>query len=252
MGDPVRRCSSPSSFRISVPEAALLPRTLRPMPASKASTISGGNPPGKVWKAVSVTRPVISQWPVAVSLPALFSAILPQAPSGRGWRAPSKVGVRFPRPRAVRFGMCTRREARTCPRVSLPVSPKAAASGASPTPRPSHTTTMARRNGPEIPARGGTGSGPAEPGKAHGMGLVDAGAPRRGLLVAEPGPLALRVLHGLFDDITPRRVGRQRPAHDVAGLPVADRAQRARLVRVAGEQRARLVDEAFVHHAVGS
>ena len=78
MGLPVRRCSAPSSSMIAVPLAARLPRTpATPMASVQGPTISGGKPRGKSASGSSRTTPIISQWPVIVSLPFERSAIFP-------------------------------------------------------------------------------------------------------------------------------------------------------------------------------
>jgi len=45
---PVATCSAPSSSMMAVPEAVLLPSSLRPDAASRADVIAGGNPLGNV------------------------------------------------------------------------------------------------------------------------------------------------------------------------------------------------------------
>ena len=67
---------------ISVPDAAMLPSTGRPMARSNGSTISGGNPFGYSGNGWSRTIPAISQWPVVVSLPAERSVSRPCAVPG--------------------------------------------------------------------------------------------------------------------------------------------------------------------------
>ena len=99
-----------------------------------------------------------------------------------------------------------------------PASPKAAASGASPTPSPSHTITMARRNGPRHQP------GPRTRQRSTRASRRSASANQRTSgLVAEPGHLPLRVPHRLRDDITPGLGDRHAsPRTTASGLPVAD------------------------------
>ena len=54
---------------ISVPEAALLPSTPRPVRCANSSIISNGKPCGYVGIGSGVTMPMSSQWPVVVSFP---------------------------------------------------------------------------------------------------------------------------------------------------------------------------------------
>src|ERR671915_105200 len=54
---------------ISVPDAALLPSTPRPVRWANSSIRSPGKPCGYVGIATGVTMPMSSQWPVVVSLP---------------------------------------------------------------------------------------------------------------------------------------------------------------------------------------
>ena len=77
IGSPVRRCSSPSSAMISVPDAGTLPRIRRPIASSNGPTISGGNPSGYNGNGSSSRMPIISQCPVVVSFPAERSVARP-------------------------------------------------------------------------------------------------------------------------------------------------------------------------------
>src|SRR5215510_6895030 len=122
--------------------------------------------------------------------------------------------------------MVTVREASTWPSVSAPWSPNSAASGASPTPSPSHTTTMARVNGPNVSTN---------PGRCRREGHVSVREPIDLGLVAEPGHLALRVAHGVPDHITPRLLEIQAAERHRDRLLVADRLQRTQVRRVARE-----------------
>src|SRR3954469_1939637 len=135
-------CSSPSSSRITVPEAALLPSVLRPMRRSYSAMTSAGKPFGYVRNGSSTMRPIISQWPVVVSLPAVSSAIRPNAP--RGDSVDAGCGSVCSNPMRARLGRVGCCESRTWPRGFEPSSPKSRASGSSPTPRESQTMTMAR------------------------------------------------------------------------------------------------------------
>ena len=72
---PFSTSSCPSSSSISVPLALLLPIILRPVSRSSSEISSGGKPVSvKVLKGVVMCRPIISQWPVMVSLPLLASS----------------------------------------------------------------------------------------------------------------------------------------------------------------------------------
>ena len=62
MGFPVRWCSSPSSWMITVPLAAVFPRTPgTPVSRTNRSRISGGKPCGKSASGSERTTPIISQ-----------------------------------------------------------------------------------------------------------------------------------------------------------------------------------------------
>src|SRR6266508_489974 len=141
MGRPVRRCSSPSCSMISVPDAAVLPSTKRPIASSNGWMTSGGKPFGYKGNGRSRTMPHISQWPVVVSLPAERSVSRPWPVPGPAVGTMPSIRVSRPRPRRSRFGAWIPPTAREqLPSVSEPSSPEAAASGASPTPNESHTS----------------------------------------------------------------------------------------------------------------
>jgi hypothetical protein len=147
MGLPVRWCSSPSSWMMTVPLAARLPRTPgTPMARAQGSTISGGKPRGKSARGSARTRPIISQWPVVLSLPWERSAILPKKARGCGSGGTPATAVRWPSPMRPRFGSDRPPTARlVLPMVSDPWSPYSAASGISPTPALSATRMTKRR-----------------------------------------------------------------------------------------------------------
>ncbi len=125
MGLPVRWCSSPSSRMISVPLAARFARIPgTPVAATKASTISGGKPRGKVASPSCSTIPIISQWPVMVSLPCERSAIRPWKATGAGSGGTPRIPVSRPSPMRPRTGRASPPTARlVLPMVSEPSSP---------------------------------------------------------------------------------------------------------------------------------
>ena len=124
MRAPVRRCSSPSSWMISVPDAAQLPSTPRPVFSRNGARISSGKPSGKVRKGVSSRSPASSQWPVAVSLPADSSVSLPNAPRACFAGATPSSGRMLPSPSSARVGQSAPPAARAMwPRVLDPASP---------------------------------------------------------------------------------------------------------------------------------
>src|SRR5207253_1937219 len=146
MGSPVRRCSSPSSSRITVPLAVLFPRYPgAPERRNHASIRAGGNPRGKVVKPFCSRTPIISQCPVVVSLPWDCSDMRPNAARGESVGGQPAMAVMFPRPHDWRFG--TRRPPTLraqFPSVFAPASPYAFASGSSPAPHESITMAMKR------------------------------------------------------------------------------------------------------------
>jgi len=60
MSAPVRMCSGPSSSMIAVPDAALFPRTPRPVRRENSAMISDEKPSGNTGKGRSSTMPIIS------------------------------------------------------------------------------------------------------------------------------------------------------------------------------------------------
>src|SRR5207253_10202247 len=146
MGSPVRRCSSPSSSRITVPLAVLFPRYPgAPERRNHASIRAGGNPRGKVVKPFCSRTPIISQCPVVVSLPWDCSDMRPNAARGESVGGQPAMAVMFPRPHDWRFG--TRRPPTLraqFPSVFAPASPYAFASGSSPAPHESITMATKR------------------------------------------------------------------------------------------------------------
>ena len=142
---PVRWCSSPSSWMISVPDAGLLPITPRPVWFMNGSITSSGNPCGYVGNAVGVTTPIISQCPVVVSLPFERSTSLPATAGAPGCGGQPSSGITFPSPSASRLGRSSPPTAlAVLPRVFEPSSPYSPASGNSPAPTASSTMTHAR------------------------------------------------------------------------------------------------------------
>ena len=130
---------------ISVPEAGRFPSTVRPISRSNAPMRSEGKPSGYKGNGSSRRIPIISQCPVVVSLPADRSVARPCAEPGAAVASTPRIVVRSPSPSEARFG------ARIPPTtsavfasVSEPSSPYATASGASPTPHESQTTTSTR------------------------------------------------------------------------------------------------------------
>ncbi len=95
--------------------------------------------------------------------------------------------------------------------------------------------------------------GLVQPGQdrlASGLGVREPA--HVGLLVSEPGELALGETHGVGHDRLLRGGLRQSAAHDRDRLAVADGLERARLGRqAASEQASRLVDQAARQHGAG-
>src|SRR5581483_261571 len=130
---------------ISVPDAGRLPSTGRPIRSTNGSMTSGGNPRGERGNGRSRTIPDISQCPVVVSLPADRSVRRPWAVPSAARAGTPATSVSMPSPSAPRFGARIPPTARAqLPSVLEPSSPYAAASGASPTPNESHTSTSTR------------------------------------------------------------------------------------------------------------
>ena len=152
MGRPVRRCSSPSSSMIWVPEAAPVAQDRAADRAPRtARSPRAGSRPGRAGTGSRSTMPIISQCPVVVSLPAERSAHACRGRSRRRPRGttPSTV-VSSPRPSASRLRRVRGRPRprRRGPACRSPRRRTPAASGASPTPNESHTMTtphVARR-----------------------------------------------------------------------------------------------------------
>src|SRR6202453_2678912 len=144
MGKPVRTCSSPSSFRISVPDAGLFPSVRRPIWFSNSAINAFGNPPGYTGNAWSSQIPAISQCPVVVSFPGERVAPLPYDPKASAAGVKYSNGLIFARPSRTRFGIFSGRDRAICPSVSRPTSPYSAASGSSPIPTLSKTIQMIR------------------------------------------------------------------------------------------------------------
>ena len=137
---------------ISVPDAATFPITGRPVAFEKASITSAGKPSGYVGNGRSVTMPIISQWPVVVSMPRLRSRRRPYTDGAARRGGQPRSGMMFPRPRACIVGTSRPPTASaTCSSVEEPAVPKSAASGRSPAPTASSTITHAR--GTRVPYR---------------------------------------------------------------------------------------------------
>ncbi len=144
---PVRRCSAPSSSRITVPDAALLPSTPRPVRRENSASSSAG-------KAAADRSRTASAAPARTAPSGRSCCPSPDSPAPR-CRAPPSAPAPAPRrgsahsdpARVARgSGSVSPPTARaTLPRVSLPASPYAAVSGAGPHPRPSSTMMAARR-----------------------------------------------------------------------------------------------------------
>ena len=83
---------------ITVPLAGWLPSHPRPVSRVNASMTSGGKPSGYVGNACVSTIPIISQWPVVVSLPALASAFLPHEARGASTGGTPRTSVMLPSP----------------------------------------------------------------------------------------------------------------------------------------------------------
>src|SRR6185437_3541845 len=161
---------------ISVPDAATFPITGLPVAFENAAITSSGKPSGYVGNGRSVTMPIISQWPVVVSMPRLRSRRRPYADGASRRGGQPRSGMMFPRPRACIAGTSRPPTASaTWAIVDEPAVPKSAASGRSPAPTASSTITHAR--GTRVPYR------PPRAGRAHPKngGLTPPGALRPGV-----------------------------------------------------------------------
>ena len=127
-----------------VPEYGLLHSTLRPTAFENSSSISCGNPFGKVGIGFLEINPAISQCPVVVSLPADCSVILANTPSGAAYGVFAVTPSILNNPSFSIFGMENSGLFATVPRVLLPSSPYFAASGISPIPKLSRTIKNTR------------------------------------------------------------------------------------------------------------
>ncbi len=137
---------------ISVPDAATLPITGRPVAVENASITSAEKPCGYVGNGRSVTMPIISQWPVVVSIPRLRSRRRPYTDGASRRGGQPRSGMMLPRPRACIAGTSRPPTASaTWAIVDEPAVPKSAASGRSPAPTASSTITHAR--GTRVPYR---------------------------------------------------------------------------------------------------
>ena len=81
---------------ISVPDAALLPITPRPVRCVNASITSSGKPCGYVGIGSGVTIPISSQWPVVVSLPFERSSRRPATAGAPGCGGQPSSGLDVP------------------------------------------------------------------------------------------------------------------------------------------------------------
>ena len=131
---------------ISVPDAGLLPSTPRPVRFMNGSITSSGKPCGYVGNAVGVTTPIISQWPVVVSLPFERSSSRPGDRGRAGLRRAALERHRRSRARAPRdwAGRGLRPRGRRCRGCSSLRPRTPPASGNSPAPTASSTITHAR------------------------------------------------------------------------------------------------------------
>src|SRR6266568_2176460 len=177
IGFPVRWCSSPSSWMITVPLAARFARMPgTPVSRTKGSTTSGGKPRGKSASPSFRTIPIISQWPVIVSLPFDRSAIRPCQPTGYGSGGTPEIAVRCPRPIRPITGRVRPPTARlVLPMVSEPTSPYSAASGRAPQPALSATRMRNRLRSMPSPLSGGTSRR-----RSRRRRTPRSGSPRRG------------------------------------------------------------------------
>ena len=132
MGFPVRWCSSPSSWMISVPLAARFAR----MPGHAGLLHEGLDDlrreavAGRRASPSLSTIPIISQWPVMVSFPCERSAIRPWNAAGNGSGGTPATAVTWPSPIRPSTGSESPPTARlVLPIVSEPTSPYSRASG---------------------------------------------------------------------------------------------------------------------------
>ena len=139
----------------SVPEYGRLQSVFLPVAFSNACITSGGKPCGYVGSGLGESRPASSQWPMVVSFPFDDSVRRANEPCGSAAAGRQETPSMLNRPSFRRFGTAQQALAQTEASVSLPASPKSAASGASPTPRLSRTIKKMRLTGcMEIPPCG--------------------------------------------------------------------------------------------------
>ena len=86
------------------PDAGLLPSTPRAVRCMNGSITSCGKPCGYVGSACGVTMPIISQWPIVVSLPFDRSSSRPATAGAPACGGQPSSGSTLPRPSASRFG----------------------------------------------------------------------------------------------------------------------------------------------------
>jgi len=145
MGLPDARCSLPSASMISVPEAGCPPRGAHRVLSSKASRIVWGSPWGKVGNGSDTISPIISQWPVRVSLPREASCMTPKCAAGLGSLTEPFLSAILPSPSRSRQGRGSPPTfSEQWRRLFAPSSPYAAASGRAPMPTPSMMTRKTR------------------------------------------------------------------------------------------------------------
>ena len=105
---------------------------------------SSGKPLGKVGSGFGLTTPAISQWPMVVSLPMLCSCRRAKAAAGASVFSPAVTPSMLNKPSLRRLGQLKLGWFAMAPRVLVPASPKAAASGSAPMPKLSSTIRKTR------------------------------------------------------------------------------------------------------------
>ncbi len=200
---------------ISVPDAGTLPRIPRPIAASNGSIDLGREPVGVQRERLVEPDPHhlpvpgrrvlagrLARWPGRAPVPA----------SARG--ATPSIAVRCPSPSASRFGTCKPPTARdVLPSVSAPSSPYAAASGASPTPHESQTTSSTRGTNASLTPSSLLLAVDAEqrPRDAPPDDPASIGLPHRSHVPYVPSSISLeRALH--VREVRPERLARRRSA----------------------------------------
>ena len=219
-----------------MPEAALLPSTLRPMRLLEGlddlgrKTVRVGR--GRPWPSPGPSSPS-GRWRCPCPRSAPPSCRRPRRVAAS--RAPRRSGVRLPRPRAVRLGMRHRARGED---VAQGVAALVAEGGR--VGRFAHAQPVTDH---DDGAAEGPGHVPAARASQRSAALRPRRRPRTRwtvCLVAEPGPLALRVVHGRRRryHAAPRRRS-VRPAHHLDRLAIADGAAAGAVRRVAASQQRR-------------